>query len=68
MVTLKKINSLIDQRYELVRGEGYFYIWPRNSDTPELYDSSINVYRLNHMSLELWLETIADMIENGEKI
>jgi hypothetical protein len=56
MLTLKKINKVIQHlNIELVRGRGYFYILDSNGNQ---VGDSICVFRLNHMSIERWLETI----------
>jgi hypothetical protein len=56
MLTLKKVNALVKHLdVELVKGEGYFYLL--DADGRQIGES-ICVYRLNHMSLEKWLDCI----------
>lgn len=56
--TIRTINNLISSNaigLELVKGKGYFYFVPRNPDIL-IHDSSVIVYRLNHLSPAQWLE------------
>lgn len=63
MLTLKKVNAAIAHlKVELIRGEGYFYLV--NADGP-LDFGSIYVYRLNHMTLEKWVEAIESVVSNN---
>ncbi|MGZ8888015.1 MAG: hypothetical protein ACXW1D_00485 [Halobacteriota archaeon] len=59
MLTFKAVNKAIAKRpgwagEELVQGEGYLYFYGGNASA--WCSSSINVYRLNHTTLESILE------------
>lgn len=65
MLTLNQINKEVAKKYphvKVVRGEEYFYLWSDDNATAlmlaGLYDASIPVYRVNHMSLEAWLRSV----------
>lgn len=68
-LTCKAITQAMNQRGipgELVRGRGYFYLWDKEGEESfwsMAYSSSIYVYRLNHMTLDKWLESITQMYE-----
>lgn len=67
MITLKKVNKEINDRwpgYELVKGEGYFYVCGPNTECWN--QTGIYVYGLNHMTLEQWLESVEAMIEKNK--
>ena len=73
-LTLKKVNKAIaSYGYELVRGEGYFYFVPLNDNYASLdlgednyqpQSDSVYVYRLNHLTLENWVNELETKIEN----
>lgn len=50
--------------YELVKGEGYFYLV--GPDTECWYETSIYSYRLNHMSINQWIDAIFALKEAGD--
>ena len=56
-------------KVQLEKNEGYFWIWSDDSEMNNaimLLDSqSIYVYAFNHMSIEDWVKTIKEMIEEG---
>jgi len=74
MLTLKKINKAIaSYGYELVRGKGYFYFVPLNDNFKCLslgdynyqpQEMSVTAYRLNHLTLESWINELEFKIEN----
>lgn len=59
MLTLKSLNREVKKLfpgYELVKGSDYFYIW--GPDT-EMWDSTmIYVAKLNHFTLDQWLDEL----------
>lgn len=66
MLTLKRINKEIAARgweVELVAGDGYF--WLDGEDAAWAYSSDIGVYRLNHLTLEQWMDRIKDIVEES---
>lgn len=54
---------------QLEKNEGYFWIWSDDSEMNNaimsLDSQSIYVYAFNHMSIEDWVKTIKEMIEEG---
>lgn len=66
MLTIKRINKEIKARgwnAELVAGDGYF--WLDGDDVAWAYSSSIGAYRLNHLTLEQWLEDVRRIVEDS---
>lgn len=69
--SLEALNKEIQKKYpglELVRGEGYYYLY---SDDPELglkiaglFCSGIYVYDVSHISLERWLIEIENLFNH----
>ena len=53
-LTLKKVNQALPAGYELVKGEGVYYFY--GPDTANWYSAQVEVYSLNQMTLEGWLE------------
>jgi hypothetical protein len=57
-LTIKKINQAvqeIEQSWELVKGNGYFY-WSHPTDFSYLDCASIPVCKLNDLTLDRWIE------------
>ena len=77
MITLKKVNrEILKYGYELVKGKGYFYFIPINTnfkclslgeDNYQPQSESVYVYRLNHLTLESWIDELKTKIENLRK-
>ena len=66
-VTINNINKAIeDLGYELVKGEGYFYFWSIEIDTPELYESGVYTMQLTALSVDDWRRTLIDKIAETE--
>jgi hypothetical protein len=64
MFTLKKVNAAIAHLHvELIRGNGYFYLLDFSGNPVD--DSSIYVYRLNHLSLQRWVETVESVLSRN---
>lgn len=65
-VTINKINERIAAYgYEVVKGYGYFYFVPLDTNNhPHLYDSIVMTYRLNDFDIDRWegelVQKIAD--------
>ena len=78
MITISQINKRISRYgYELNKGKGYFYFTPLNDnfkclslgeDNYQPQSESVYVYRLNHLTLESWVDEIETKIENLRKI
>lgn len=66
MLTLKRINKEITKKYpgyDLVKGQGYFWIdGPNAALSPE--GTSIYVYSLNEMTLEQWIDAVDGVMSN----
>jgi hypothetical protein len=69
-LTIKTVNKAIQKvhpQIELVRGEGYFYIVGMDDLMKDkvcmLYSTSIPVYRLSHLTLEQWVESVNDLLK-----
>jgi hypothetical protein len=69
-LTMKTVNKAIQKvhpQIELVKGEGYFYIVGLDDLTKDkvgmLYNTSIPVYRLSHLSLEQWIESVTYLLK-----
>ena len=74
-LTLRIINQRIAEHgYELVNPQnGYFYFVPLNDNYAPLdlgqhngqpQSNSVSVYRLNHLTLESWVDELETRIEN----
>ena len=64
--TIKGINAAIAARgidAELVRGKGYFYLV--GPDVEWAFSTSINVFRLNHLSGDQWLAAIDAIVADS---
>jgi hypothetical protein len=74
-VTMKAIQAAIDARaetdaryrnVEFVKGEGYFYLAPKELDGPFALDGanaqSIYVYALKHLSFDRWMSEIETLL------
>ena len=69
MLTLKQVNKEIAARwpgYELVKGDGYFYI--HGPDTELWYESMICVFRINHLPLRHWIECVENLFDQNRKM
>jgi hypothetical protein len=69
MLTLKQINKELSIRhpgYELVRGKGYFYI--EGPGTESWYSTMIYVYRVNHLPLHYWIESIDILFAQNNRL
>ena len=77
-LTLRIINQRIAEHgYELIKGKGYFYFTPLNDnfkclslgeDNYQPQSESVYVYRLNHLTLESWVDELETKIENLRKV
>lgn len=68
---MKMVNEAIQAKHphvEIVYGKGYFYLHSKDDATAlyiaGMYDVSISVYRLNHLSLEQWVSSVDYLFEN----
>jgi len=62
MVTRKQINKILPEGYTIegnYNDEGCYYFIGNGEygDTANWYCSSVYVYRLNHLTLDQWLES-----------
>tara|TARA_B110000093_G_scaffold19010_1_gene17319 strand:- start:61 stop:294 length:234 start_codon:yes stop_codon:yes gene_type:complete len=55
IATVNKAVQEIESGWELVKGEGYFY-WSHPTDMSYLDCASVAVYKLNHMTLDQWVD------------
>lgn len=56
MITIKKIlKSINNPHLTLYRGDGYFYFEYEDQESGFWETESVGVYRLNHMSIEMWI-------------
>lgn len=61
-LTIKKINQAvqeIEQGWELVKGNGYFY-WSHPTDLSYLDCASIPVCKVNDLTLDRWIEEFVE--------
>lgn len=65
MLTLKRITKEIQKHWpkvELVRGEGYFYLYSSDEEVglklSSLYTTGIYVNLLSHLTLEQWVQEV----------
>lgn len=66
MLMLKTVNRELQKTlpgYELVKGEGYFYV--DGPDTETWGETMIYAYRINDMSLEQWIESVDQLFQKG---
>ena len=69
MLTISKINKHIScLGYELTRGKGYYYFFPISDNVPMLTSDSVYVYRLNHLTLNQWLNELNDKIKEAKEV
>ena len=68
MLTLKQVNKEIAKTYPMVKlakGNGYFYIYSKDTKTgnylSSLYSTSILVNKINHLTLKQWIEAINEL-------
>lgn len=66
MLTLKKVNKHLHENgmpedIELVKGEGYYYF--AGGNTYAWKETGVYVYRLNHLSLEGYLDAYNELKE-----
>lgn len=54
MISIKQVNKLLPEGYELVKGKGYFYF--SGNDALDWETSSVYVYKISDLPLERWLE------------
>ena len=67
-VTINNINKEIaDLGYELCRGEGYFYFWAIDIETPELYEQSVYVKHVTSFSVDRWRNILLTAIADTEE-
>jgi len=55
LATVNKAIQKLESGWELVQGNGYFY-WMHPTDESYLDCASVAVYRLNHMTLDQWID------------
>ncbi|HKD76074.1 MAG TPA: hypothetical protein VKB76_11295 [Ktedonobacterales bacterium] len=78
--TMRNVQAAIDKRaqtdaryrnVEFVKGEGYFYLVPKNLAEPFPLDggqtTSIYVYALNQMPLDHWMTHIESVVLQAEE-
>ena len=68
MLTLKAVNKAIAARgikAELVQGDGY--LWFSGDDVEFAYTTSVAVCRLNHLTLERWMQELDDFVADSKK-
>lgn len=72
--SLKQINKAVQAIYPeviVVKGHNYFYIASDNDQMSHfiagLYSSSIDVYRISHLTLSQWVEHVKNLMESGDE-
>jgi len=67
--TIKQVNKVIQKEvgnYNLVKGEGYFYVTSEDYDLSlnlsGLYTTSIYVCHLNQQSVEAWIKDVREIV------
>jgi hypothetical protein len=66
MLTLKTVNREVQKKfpgYELLKGNGYFYVHGHNSHMWN--ETMIYTYRLNHMTLDQWIDSVTHIINKN---
>jgi hypothetical protein len=71
--TLAQVNKAIQKKHplvELVKGEGYFYIYSSDKNMgryiASLYTSSIYVYALNQQTVEQWVADVDRLLTKND--
>lgn len=72
-ITLKQVNKAIQKIHpevELVKGEGYFYVAGITESMrltiAGFYETSIYVYRINHQSIERWVDDVNRIMKQAK--
>jgi len=75
MLTLAKVNKAIAAKYpgvKLAKGEGNFFIYSEDKELDlkigMLYQTSIPVFAINHLSLEKWVESVGYVLEDKHEL
>jgi len=69
MLTLKAVNKAIAARgikAELIQGDGYLYFV--GDDVEYAHTTSVSVCRLNHLTLERWMQELDDFVAETKKV
>lgn len=69
MLTLKAVNKAIAARgikAELYQADGYLYFY--GDDVDLAYTTSVAVCRLNHLTLERWMQELDEIVASHKKI
>ena len=69
MLRLYHVNDALKSEgidAELVKGEGYY--WFDGNDVEFAKTTSVMVYRLNHLSLEQWIQYAKEFKEESKKV
>ena len=69
MLRISNVNIALKEEgidAELVKGEGYY--WFDGSDVEYAKTTSVMVYRLNHLTLEQWIECAKEFKEESKKV
>lgn len=67
-LTIKSVNKAIAARgikAEIFQGDGYLYFY--GDDVELAYTTSVAVCRLNHLSLERWMQELDDIVDSHKK-
>lgn len=68
MLTIKGVNKVIAARgikAEICQGNGYVYFF--GDDVEFAYTTSVAVCRLNHLTLERWMQELDDFVADSKK-
>jgi hypothetical protein len=75
MLTLARVNKAIAAKWPgviLFKGEGNFFIYSDNKELDlkigMLYQTSINVCAINHLSLEQWIESVDYVLQDKHEL
>lgn len=67
-LTIKAVNKAIAARgikAEIVQGDGY--LWFSGDDVEFAYTTSVAACRLNHLTLERWMQELDEIVESHKK-
>lgn len=74
MLTLKRVNKAIEEKYPkvfLVKGNGYYYLASDDSEIglklATLHTTSIDIFDISHLSLERWMDEVKYVLSDSNR-